>query len=150
MGGFVQELWVGNEELVNLYEKRFGDAGYLTFKLGRTNNRGDGMLFDSEFGFIYVLASLGLICFPSQTNYWKTSPYTCMNHLDCRKPIEIELDQAWFGCKSFKYGIPTNILKFPFRFCDSSSIPNGLVWWICEKLEGNMRLYRSGDKEEIN
>jgi hypothetical protein len=52
VGGFVQELWVGNEELVNLYEKRFGDAGYVTFKLGRTNNRGDGMLFDSEFGFI--------------------------------------------------------------------------------------------------
>lgn len=73
-----------------------------------------------------------------------------MNYLDCRKPIEIELDQAWFGCKSFKYGIPTNILKFPFRFCDSSSIPNGLVWWIWEKLEGNIRLYRSGDKEEMN
>lgn len=52
MGGFVQELWVGNEELVNLYEKGFGDAGYVTFKLGRTNNRGDGMLFDSAFGFI--------------------------------------------------------------------------------------------------
>jgi hypothetical protein len=42
-----QEFWVGNEELVNLYEKRFGDAGYVHFKLGRTNNRGDGILFDS-------------------------------------------------------------------------------------------------------
>lgn len=25
-----------------MYEKRLGDAGYLKFKLGRTNNRGDG------------------------------------------------------------------------------------------------------------
>ncbi|KAI5435331.1 hypothetical protein KIW84_021945 [Lathyrus oleraceus] len=41
----LQEFWVGNEELVNLYEKRLGDAGYVHFKLGRTNNRGDGMLF---------------------------------------------------------------------------------------------------------
>ncbi|XP_044485922.1 uncharacterized calcium-binding protein At1g02270 [Mangifera indica] len=40
----LQEFWVGNEELVNIYEKRLGDAGYLHFKLGRTNNRGDGLL----------------------------------------------------------------------------------------------------------
>ncbi|MBA0750206.1 hypothetical protein Gogos_001626 [Gossypium gossypioides] len=40
----LQEFWVGNEELVNMYEKRLGDAGYLKFKLGRTNNRGDGLL----------------------------------------------------------------------------------------------------------
>ncbi|GLU12116.1 hypothetical protein SLE2022_288220 [Rubroshorea leprosula] len=40
----LQEFWVGNEELVSLYEKRLGDAGYLLFKLGRTNNRGDGLL----------------------------------------------------------------------------------------------------------
>jgi len=40
----LQEFWVGNEELVNLYEKRLGDAGYVSFKLGRTNNRGDGMI----------------------------------------------------------------------------------------------------------
>lgn len=26
-----------------MYEKRLGDAGYLSYKLGRTNNRGDGM-----------------------------------------------------------------------------------------------------------
>ncbi|CAM8979917.1 unnamed protein product [Rhodiola kirilowii] len=38
----LQEFWVGNEELVRLYEKRLGDAGYLTFQLARTNNRGDG------------------------------------------------------------------------------------------------------------
>ncbi|XP_010455856.1 PREDICTED: uncharacterized calcium-binding protein At1g02270-like [Camelina sativa] len=37
----LQEFWVGNEELVNMYEKRLGDAGYLSYKLGRTNNRGD-------------------------------------------------------------------------------------------------------------
>ncbi|CAM8894084.1 unnamed protein product [Rhodiola kirilowii] len=40
----LQEFWVGNEELVRLYEKRLGDAGYLTFQLARTNNRGDGLL----------------------------------------------------------------------------------------------------------
>ncbi|XP_022762805.1 uncharacterized calcium-binding protein At1g02270-like isoform X2 [Durio zibethinus] len=40
----LQEFWVGNEELVNMYEKRLGDARYLNFKLGRTNNRGDGLL----------------------------------------------------------------------------------------------------------
>uniref|UniRef100_A0A6N2KAJ4 EF-hand domain-containing protein n=1 Tax=Salix viminalis TaxID=40686 RepID=A0A6N2KAJ4_SALVM len=31
------------EKLVNMYEKRLGDAGYLNFKLARTNNRGDGL-----------------------------------------------------------------------------------------------------------
>lgn len=40
----LQEFWVGNEELVNLYETRLSDAGYLTFQLARTNNRGDGLL----------------------------------------------------------------------------------------------------------
>lgn len=27
-----------------MYEKRLGDAGYISFKLARTNNRGDGRL----------------------------------------------------------------------------------------------------------
>ncbi|KAF8379841.1 hypothetical protein HHK36_029290 [Tetracentron sinense] len=40
----LQEFWVGNEELVHMYEKRLGDAGYINFKLARTNNRGDGLL----------------------------------------------------------------------------------------------------------
>ncbi|XP_074282323.1 putative calcium-binding protein At1g02270 [Silene latifolia] len=40
----LQEFWVGNEELVNMYEKRLGDAGYINFQLARTNNRGDGLL----------------------------------------------------------------------------------------------------------
>ncbi|KAJ0974476.1 hypothetical protein J5N97_016441 [Dioscorea zingiberensis] len=40
----LQEVWLGNEELVEMYEKRLGDAGYLSFKLARTNNRGDGLL----------------------------------------------------------------------------------------------------------
>lgn len=39
-----QEFWVQNEELVRMYEKRLGDAGYQTYKLPRTNNRGDGTL----------------------------------------------------------------------------------------------------------
>ncbi|XP_051138256.1 uncharacterized calcium-binding protein At1g02270-like [Andrographis paniculata] len=40
----LQEVWVGNEELVSIYDKRLGDAGYINFKLARTNNRGDGLL----------------------------------------------------------------------------------------------------------
>ncbi|KAK2353418.1 putative calcium-binding protein [Trifolium repens] len=40
----LQEFWVGNEELVHMYEERLGDAGYQLFKLARTNNRGDGLL----------------------------------------------------------------------------------------------------------
>ncbi|KAL8519649.1 hypothetical protein ACS0TY_010546 [Phlomoides rotata] len=40
----LQEFWVGNEELVSIYDKRLGDAGYNSFKLARTNNRGDGLL----------------------------------------------------------------------------------------------------------
>lgn len=41
--GLVQEFWVGNEELVSIYDKRLGNAGYNCFKLARTNNRGDGI-----------------------------------------------------------------------------------------------------------
>ncbi|GMI75956.1 hypothetical protein like AT1G02270 [Hibiscus trionum] len=40
----LQEFWVGNEELVHMYEEKLGDAGYNTFKLARSNNRGDGLL----------------------------------------------------------------------------------------------------------
>ncbi|KAF9597657.1 hypothetical protein IFM89_020537 [Coptis chinensis] len=40
----LQEFWVGNEELVGMYERRLNDAGYATYKLARTNNRGDGLL----------------------------------------------------------------------------------------------------------
>ncbi|XP_074320414.1 putative calcium-binding protein At1g02270 isoform X2 [Silene latifolia] len=40
----LQEVWFGNEELVNMYEKRLGDAGYINLQLARTNNRGDGLL----------------------------------------------------------------------------------------------------------
>ncbi|GAB2249651.1 hypothetical protein Droror1_Dr00013010 [Drosera rotundifolia] len=40
----LQEFWVGNDELVCMYEKRLGDAGYVNFILARTNNRGDGLL----------------------------------------------------------------------------------------------------------
>ncbi|KAJ7963389.1 Calcium-binding endonuclease/exonuclease/phosphatase family [Quillaja saponaria] len=40
----LQEFWVGNEELVQMYLERLGDAGYRSFKIARTNNRGDGLL----------------------------------------------------------------------------------------------------------
>ncbi|XP_058213068.1 uncharacterized calcium-binding protein At1g02270-like isoform X1 [Rhododendron vialii] len=51
----LQEFWVQNEELVRMYEKRLGDAGYQTFKLPRTNNRGDGLLtavFQTQFNVV--------------------------------------------------------------------------------------------------
>ena len=38
-----QEFWVGNDELVHMYQERLGYAGYTIFKLPRTNNRGDGI-----------------------------------------------------------------------------------------------------------
>lgn len=41
----LQEVWLGNDELVGMYEKRLGDAGYMCFKLARTNNRGDGRIY---------------------------------------------------------------------------------------------------------
>ncbi|CAL8128232.1 unnamed protein product [Prunus armeniaca] len=47
----LQEFWVGNEELVKIYEKRLGDAGYVNFQLARTNNRGDGTDFFIEILF---------------------------------------------------------------------------------------------------
>ncbi|KAI5075199.1 hypothetical protein GOP47_0009275 [Adiantum capillus-veneris] len=40
----LQEFWLGNEELVHLYEESFGCAGYDTFRLARTSDRGDGLL----------------------------------------------------------------------------------------------------------
>ncbi|KAG2260497.1 hypothetical protein Bca52824_079791 [Brassica carinata] len=40
----LQEVWVGNEELVNMYHDRLGSAGYSIFQLARTNRRGDGLL----------------------------------------------------------------------------------------------------------
>ncbi|XP_058206314.1 uncharacterized calcium-binding protein At1g02270 isoform X2 [Rhododendron vialii] len=51
----LQEFWVGNEELVNMYERRLGDAGYITFKLARTNNRGDGLLTAVHKDYFRVL-----------------------------------------------------------------------------------------------
>lgn len=41
---FTKEFWVGNEELVRIFERRLGDAGYKTYILARTNNRGDGTI----------------------------------------------------------------------------------------------------------
>lgn len=50
-----QEFWVQNEELVRMYEKRLGDAGYQTFKLPRTNNRGDGTLTNFVSSILLLL-----------------------------------------------------------------------------------------------
>ncbi|KAF5731319.1 hypothetical protein HS088_TW19G00927 [Tripterygium wilfordii] len=51
----LQEFWLGNQELVSIYERRLGDAGYIIFKLGRTNNRGDGLLTAVHKDYFRVL-----------------------------------------------------------------------------------------------
>ncbi|KAG8663671.1 uncharacterized calcium-binding protein At1g02270 isoform X2 [Manihot esculenta] len=51
----LQEFWVGNEELVHMYQERLGNAGYATFQLSRTNNRGDGLLTAVHEHYIRVL-----------------------------------------------------------------------------------------------
>ncbi|RZC26204.1 putative calcium-binding protein isoform B [Glycine soja] len=51
----LQEFWIGNDEFVNLYDKRLGDAGYINLKLGRTNNRGDGLLIAVQKEYFTVV-----------------------------------------------------------------------------------------------
>ncbi|GLT34252.1 hypothetical protein SLA2020_087760 [Shorea laevis] len=51
----LQEFWVGNEELVHMYQESLGDTGYDTFKLARTNNRGDGLLTAIHKDYLRVL-----------------------------------------------------------------------------------------------
>ncbi|KAL1329375.1 uncharacterized calcium-binding protein At1g02270 isoform X1 [Arachis ipaensis] len=51
----LQEFWVGNEELVHMYEEKLGDAGYHLFKLARTNNRGDGLLTAIHTKYLHVV-----------------------------------------------------------------------------------------------
>ncbi|KAI5657485.1 hypothetical protein M9H77_26278 [Catharanthus roseus] len=57
----LQEFWVGNEELVSIYNKRLGDAGYVTYKLARTNNRGDGLLTALHKDYFRVINHRGLL-----------------------------------------------------------------------------------------
>ncbi|KAF2315124.1 hypothetical protein GH714_038199 [Hevea brasiliensis] len=51
----MEEFWVGNQELVHMYQERLGDAGYITFQLARTNNRGDGLLTAVHKDYFSVL-----------------------------------------------------------------------------------------------
>ncbi|KAI3508073.1 hypothetical protein L1887_23073 [Cichorium endivia] len=51
----LQEFWVNNEELVNMYDTRLGAAGYSIFKLPRTNNRGDGLLTAVHKDYFHVI-----------------------------------------------------------------------------------------------
>ncbi|XP_014504866.1 uncharacterized calcium-binding protein At1g02270 isoform X2 [Vigna radiata var. radiata] len=51
----LQEFWIGNKELVDLYDKRLGDTGYINFKLARTNNRGDGLLIAVQKEYFTVV-----------------------------------------------------------------------------------------------
>lgn len=55
----IQEFWVGSDELVEMYDTRLGDAGYVNFKLARTNNRGDGMPFNLFFVWFLKSYSYG-------------------------------------------------------------------------------------------
>ncbi|KAI5067148.1 hypothetical protein GOP47_0017676 [Adiantum capillus-veneris] len=40
----LQEFWLENEELVQLYDRRLRQSGYTMYKLARSNNKGDGLL----------------------------------------------------------------------------------------------------------
>jgi mRNA deadenylase 3'-5' endonuclease subunit Ccr4 len=40
----LQEVWVGNEELVNMYHHQLSSSGYTIYQLARTNSRGDGKI----------------------------------------------------------------------------------------------------------
>ncbi|KAI3756984.1 hypothetical protein L6452_04517 [Arctium lappa] len=51
----LQEFWVDNEELVEMYDTRLGDAGYINFKLPRTNGRGDGLLIAVHKDYFRVI-----------------------------------------------------------------------------------------------
>ncbi|KAJ8898775.1 hypothetical protein K2173_005111 [Erythroxylum novogranatense] len=51
----LQEFWVGNDELVHMYQSSLGDAGYITFQLARTNNRGDVLLTAIRKDYFRVL-----------------------------------------------------------------------------------------------
>ncbi|CAL1398827.1 unnamed protein product [Linum trigynum] len=51
----LQEFWTGNEELVHMYEDKLCDAGYFTFQLARTNNRGDGLLMAVHKDYFRIL-----------------------------------------------------------------------------------------------
>ncbi|GMH09083.1 hypothetical protein Nepgr_010923 [Nepenthes gracilis] len=57
----LQEFWVGNEELVSMYEKRLSDAGYINFILARTNNRGDGLLTALHKDYFRVISHRDLL-----------------------------------------------------------------------------------------
>lgn len=39
----LQEFWLVNEELTQLYDDNLSQADYITYKLARTNSRGDGL-----------------------------------------------------------------------------------------------------------
>ncbi|KAF0926421.1 hypothetical protein E2562_024143 [Oryza meyeriana var. granulata] len=36
---YLQEVWLGNDELVDMYEKRLGDANYSLFKVSDHKNK---------------------------------------------------------------------------------------------------------------
>ncbi|KAI3667419.1 hypothetical protein L6452_42476 [Arctium lappa] len=51
----LREFWVDNEELVEMYNARLGDAGYINFKLPSTNGRGDGLLIAGHKDYFHVI-----------------------------------------------------------------------------------------------
>ncbi|CAN0889197.1 Uncharacterized calcium-binding protein At1g02270 [Linum grandiflorum] len=51
----LQEFWTGNEDFVHMYEDKLCDAGYFTFQLARTNNRGDGLLMAVHKDFFRII-----------------------------------------------------------------------------------------------
>ncbi|KAJ4835636.1 hypothetical protein Tsubulata_015308 [Turnera subulata] len=82
----LQEFWVGNEELVNMYEKKLGDAGYVNFNLGRTNNRGDGLLTAIRKDYFNVI------------NYRELHFNDCGDRV--AQLLHVELASPFFKCRN--------------------------------------------------
>ncbi|CAM8994331.1 unnamed protein product [Rhodiola kirilowii] len=51
----LQEFWVGNEEFSSMYLTGLESAGYVNFKLARTNTRGDGLLTSVHQDYFRVI-----------------------------------------------------------------------------------------------
>lgn len=57
----LQEVWLQNREIVQMYEDALGAEGYSIFTLARTNNRGDGLLTAVDEARLQVVDSANLL-----------------------------------------------------------------------------------------
>ncbi|XP_074556546.1 putative calcium-binding protein At1g02270 [Curcuma longa] len=107
----LQEVWLGNDELVQMYEKRLGDAGYVSFKLARTNNRGDGPIPMSD--------SLPWFARCKPTRFTADDEVLLRAHYGIPADHEILVEVRWKEVFAFLFLISFNpslpISSFPFH-----------------------------------